>query len=209
MAEEQAISTGIEALKLIVAGGIGGAVASCIGNWFVSKKLQALKHQDDKRIIEYTSLHDKQAQIITDFYAQLADLYGCIERLMGEYRMREIKEQVEKELPHFPSPPKEIGLTAEEQKKIDAVHACNKELFEFYRRNKIYLSIIVCDLTDRFCTLASYLAMNYHNMVYKDEAGNLYVHRKVKDVWDKAIETIPGLLTQLEIEFRDILGVKS
>jgi hypothetical protein len=35
MAEEQLISTGavvIEALKLIMAGGIGGAVASCIGN---------------------------------------------------------------------------------------------------------------------------------------------------------------------------------
>lgn len=50
MSEQQAISTGLEALKLIVAGGIGGAVASCIGNWFVSKKLQAQKHEHDKQL---------------------------------------------------------------------------------------------------------------------------------------------------------------
>jgi len=160
-----------------------------------------------KRVIEYTSLHGKRAHIIADFYARLSDLYGCIQRLMGEYQMREMKEEIEKEHPYIPRSER-IGLTVEEQQAIDAVRACNKELFEFYRRNKIYLSLIVCDLTDRFCTLTSYLAMNYHNVTFKDHDGNLYVNPKVKEVWDKAIETIPNLLVQLEIEFRDILGVK-
>jgi hypothetical protein len=162
-----------------------------------------------KRVIEYTLLHGKRGQIIADFYAQLADLYICIERLMSQYRMREIKEQIEKELPDLASPPKQIGLTAEEQQAIDAVHACNKKLFEFYKKNRIYFSLAICNLTDRFCGLASYLAIEYLDVTYKDEAGNLYVNPKVKEVWDKAIETIPQLLTQLELEFRDILGVKS
>jgi hypothetical protein len=224
MSEQQAISTVLEALKLIAAGGIGGAIASCIGNWFVNKKLQAQKHEHDKQleslksnlqletqkqVIEYTSLHDKQAQIIADFYARLSDLYGCIQRLMGAYRMREIKEQIEKENPDLPAPPKQIALTAEEQKAIDAEHTCNKELFEFYRRNKIYLSLVVCELTDRFYGLASYLAMEYHSVTFKDRDGKLYVNSEVKEVWDKAIETIPKLLIQLEKEFRGILGVKS
>ena len=221
MSEQQAISTVLEALKLIAAGGMGGAVASCIGNWFVNKKLQAQKHAHDKQleslksklhletqkqVIEYTSLHDKQAQIIADFYAQLAGLYICIERLMRQYQLRVMKEEIEKDHPYIPRS-KQIGLTVKEQQAIDAVHACNKDLFEFYRKNRIYFSLAICNLTDRFCGLASYLAMEYHDVTYKDEAGNLYVNSKVKEVWDKAIETIPQLLTQLEIEFRDILSV--
>ena len=51
--------------------------------------------------------------------------------------------------------------------------------------------------------------MNYSSVTFKDEDGKLYVTSEVKDVWDKAIEVIPELLTQLENEFRDILGVKS
>lgn len=50
MSEQQAISTVLEALRLIAAGGIGAAIASCIGNWFVNKKLQAQKHEHDKQI---------------------------------------------------------------------------------------------------------------------------------------------------------------
>jgi hypothetical protein len=224
MSEQQAISTGLEALKLIVTGGIGAAIIGIIGKVVVDRKLQKQKAEYDKQleslksklhletqkqVIEYTSLHDKQAQIIADFYAQLAGLYICIERLMSQYRTRETKEQIEKELPDLASPPKQIGLTAKEQEAVDAVHACNKNLFEFYRKNRIYFSLVICNLTDRFCGLASYLAIEYPSVTYKDEAGNLYVNSKVKEVWDKAIETIPQLLTQLEIEFRDILGVKS
>jgi len=207
MSEQQSLSTGIEVLKLIVAGGIGGTVASCIGNWFVNKKLQAQKHEHEKRIIEYTSLHDRQAQIIADFYAQLAELYRSIEHLMATYEMRERKEAIEKEHPYIPRS-KQRGWTPEEKQAVDTVKAYNKELFEFYRKNKIYLSPAVCELTDRFCTLASYLAINYHNVTFKDEDGYLFVNPEVKEVWDKAIETIPKLLTQLEKEFRDILGVK-
>lgn len=223
MSEQQAISTGLEALKLIVTGGIGAAIIGIIGKVVVDRKLQKQKAEYDKQleslksklhletqkqVIEYTSLHDKQAQIIADFYARLSDLYSSIQSLMGQYRMREIKEQIEKENPDLPQPPKQIGLTAKEQQEIDAVHACNKELFEFYRRNKIYLSLVVCELTDRFCGLASYLAMEYLSVTFKKD-GKLIVAPVVKEVWDKAIETIPKLLTQLEIEFRDILGVKS
>lgn len=224
MAEELLISTGaVEALKLIVSGGIGAAIIGIIGKLFVDRKLQNQKVEYDKQleslksklhletqkqVIEYTSLHDKQAQIIADFYAQLAGLYICIERLMSQYQLRVMKEKIEKNHPYIPRS-KQIGLTVEEQQAIDAVHACNKDLFEFYRKNRIYFSLAICNLTDRFCGLASYLAMEYLGVTYKDEAGNLYVDSKVKEVWDKAIEIIPQLLTQLEIEFRDILGVKS
>ena len=78
-----------------------------------------------------------------------------------------------------------------------------------YGRNKIYFSLTVCQLADRLGNLAYFLSSNYQNVALKDEKGNLYVSSEVKQVWDKAVETIPKLLSLLEAEFRDILGVKS
>jgi hypothetical protein len=166
MAVEQAVSEGYKAVELVVASGIGGVLGTLI-TFLVSWKLQTQKHEHNKRIIEYTSLHDKQAEIIADFYAQLSGLYGSIEQLMGKYQMREMKEEIEREHPYIPKS-KQIGLTEEEQKAVDAVKICDKELFEFYRKKKIYLSLAVCELTNRFCNLASYLAMNYHNVTFKE-----------------------------------------
>lgn len=63
MAEQQFISTGIEAMKLIIAGGIGGTIASCVGNYFVSKRLQAQKYQFDKELEAIKSEHGKKNTI--------------------------------------------------------------------------------------------------------------------------------------------------
>jgi len=63
MAEQQFISTGIEALKLIIAGGIGGTIASCIGNLFVTKKLQAQKYRFDKELESIKLEHGKSNTI--------------------------------------------------------------------------------------------------------------------------------------------------
>ena len=207
MSIEQAWYEGYKAVELVVASGIGGTIVGVIMKFWVEKRLQVQRYEHDKKIIEYTSLHDKQAEIIANFYSLLSDLYGRIEQLMSKYQMREMKEDIEREPPCV-AKSKHIGLTSDEQQAIDAVQICNKSLYEFYRKNKIYFSPIACDLTNRFCTLTSYLSMNYLSVTYKDENGNLYVDPKVKEVWDKAVETIPQLLTQLEDEFRDILGVK-
>jgi hypothetical protein len=55
MPEQQSLSTGVEVLKLIVASGIGGTVASCIGNWFFKKKLQAQQSEYDKKLASLNS----------------------------------------------------------------------------------------------------------------------------------------------------------
>ena len=54
MSEQQAIIV-LEALKLIVTGGIGGLFA-CIGNWFVNKKLTVYKLQFEKEFQLYGEL---------------------------------------------------------------------------------------------------------------------------------------------------------
>ena len=76
MSEQQAISTGLEALKLIAAGGIGGAVASCIGNWFVNKKLQAQKHEHDKQLESLKSNLGKKNTVHKLQFEKEFQLYG-------------------------------------------------------------------------------------------------------------------------------------
>jgi hypothetical protein len=50
MSEQQAISAGLEALKLIAAGGIGAAIIGVIGKLVVDRKLQEQKYEYDKQI---------------------------------------------------------------------------------------------------------------------------------------------------------------
>jgi len=86
MSEQQAISTGLEALKLIVAGGIGGAVASCIGNWFVNKKLQAQKHEHDKQLESLKSKLGKKNTVHKLQFEKEFELYGELWKALVDVR---------------------------------------------------------------------------------------------------------------------------
>ncbi|HLB73106.1 MAG TPA: hypothetical protein VJJ98_03725 [Sedimentisphaerales bacterium] len=86
MSEQQAISTGLEALKLIAAGGIGGAVASCIGNWFVNKKLQAQKHEHDKQLESLKSKLGKKNTVHKLQFEKEFQLYGELWKALVDVR---------------------------------------------------------------------------------------------------------------------------
>jgi tetratricopeptide (TPR) repeat protein len=65
MAEEQLISTGnvvVEALKLIVSGGIGGVIVACIGKLIVDRKLQMQKADIDSNLQKQKVEYDKQVE---------------------------------------------------------------------------------------------------------------------------------------------------
>lgn len=77
MAEEQLISTGVvEALKLIVSGGFGAAIASCIGTWFVNKKLQAQKLEHDQQIASLQSKLQRKHTVHKLQFEKEFQLYG-------------------------------------------------------------------------------------------------------------------------------------
>ena len=86
MSEQQAISTGLEALKLIAAGGIGGAVASCIGNWFVNKKLQAQKHEHDKQLESLKTKLGKKNTVHKLQFEKEFQLYGELWKALVDVR---------------------------------------------------------------------------------------------------------------------------
>ena len=86
MPEQQAISTGLEALKLIVSGGIGAAIASCIGTWFVNKKLQAQKLDHDKQITSLQSKRQKKNTIHKLQFEKEFRLYGELWKALVDVR---------------------------------------------------------------------------------------------------------------------------
>ena len=168
-----------------------------------------------KRIIEYSSLHERRAELIADLYSRLYLLYDSIQRVLFEYDHRQIREYADRIDPSsakresWKMVPGIHFLNADEEKQVKELSSGTKDFYEFYGKYKIYFTPQVCDLIDRFSTLAYYLAVNYQNVALKDRDGKLYVNPEIKEVWDKAIEAIPLLLSNLEEEFRTILGVST
>ena len=87
MVEQQLISTGVvEALKLIVSGGIGAAIASCIGTWFVNKKLQAQKLEHDQRIASLQSKLQRKHTVHKLQFEKEFQLYGELWKALVDVR---------------------------------------------------------------------------------------------------------------------------
>ena len=169
-----------------------------------------LELEAQKRIIEYSALHTKRATLLTELYAKLFDLHGCVSRIQFEYQGREIREDCDRKLllkrrPWELAPGLEL-LDKEEEAAIKQLSDCSSDLFQFYGKNRLFFPTVACDAIDRICTLAGFLAMNYQNVAIKDRDGNLYVNPKVKATWDQAMRVIPGLLATIESDFRKTLG---
>ena len=185
------------------------------GDLAIEKFRSEVQLEAQKRIIEYSSLHERRAELIADLYSRLYQLYNSIQRVLFEYEHRQIREDVDRKDPlsrtrePWQKVPGIHFLDAEEEKRVKELSTLTAQFHEFYCTHKIYFTPPVCNLIDRFSALAAYLVMNYENVALKDENGNLYVNPEIKEVWDRAIETIPLLLSNLEGEFRTILGVSS
>jgi hypothetical protein len=176
-----------------------------------SLAIKKFELEAEKKIIEYTSLHSKRASLVAEMYAKIYDLQGAITKLLYEYQYREIREDVDKKRHPNRDPGKIVfgvhTLTEDEEKVLKELSCSTSDFYIFYGRNKIYFSETICNLVDRFATLASYMSFNYQNVALKDEHGELYVNPEIKKVWDKAIEVIPELLSLMEQDFRKLLGV--
>lgn len=174
----------------------------------------SLTLESQKRIIEYSSLHTKRAELVAELYGKLNELEGIIRRLQYEYMGREIREDLDQKYYKQKREEWELvdgihSLTDSEGEKVKLLHNALMEFWPFYSKNRIYFPTTVCTLIDKYSGLASFVAGNYHNIALKDNDGNLYVAPVVKNVWDGAERTMPEVLRMLVVEFRSLLGVES
>jgi len=184
------------------------------GDLAIEQFKSEIQLESQKKIIEYSALHEKRAELIAELYSRLFHINNSIQKVLIKFRHREIRVDVDKKSPLGKRKPWEMipGLEIlNEDEEATIKHLSNfiSDFHEFYGKYKIYFNPDVCDLIERFSVLASYMAINYENVALKDENGNLCVNPKVKEVWDKAIKVIPVMLSTLEGEFRSILGIHS
>ena len=180
----------------------------------VERLRSALTVESAKQELSFGSLHAKRAEFMADLYSRLLQLEGLMSRLQFQYQHREIREDIDRRFRRDKREEwqLELGidtLAPDEQARVDELNQSLSEFYEFFRDHRLYFSKEVCDLIDRFTSLASYQAMNYENVALKDREGNLLVNPIVKEAWDSAVEVAPQILPLLESEFRSILGVES
>jgi len=196
MSEQQAISTGLEVLKLIAAGGIGGAVASCIGNWFVSKKLQAQKHEHDKQLESLRSKLGKKNTVHKLQFEKEFQLYGELWKELVDVRSSVI-----------------ITPTLDMMPKDKSHYEVYKERFE-----------IAVDAFNKANGLFGYHRPFYHDDVSKITEELLgqcrgYIRRvaimlgskkdddKLFDKADELLKKVPGAINEIEKAIKVRIGL--
>jgi len=183
---------------------------------FINKDLEQfksnLKTEAAKIETQFITLHTKRAEIIAELYELLFEVNSQIQIVNFEFEHREIREDIDRKFHrnHREEWSLEAGvdtLNEKEESEIELLREATSNLFNFYKKYRLYFTSQVCEEIDKFLTLTSYMQSNYRNIALKDTDGNLLVNPKVKEMWDKANEIIPYVLQQLEAHFRKILGV--
>lgn len=152
-----------------------------------------------KKIIEFGSLHNRRAEIIAEFYEKLTEVQRLSQVLPWNLILREYKEEY--------GQAKFNELDQREAEDVRKLSTAWREMSEFYRKRKLYFKAEVCDQIERVQAITGFISDNYHNIAYRDEHGEIYVHPQVKQVWDASHEALPKIMAQLEAEFRTLLGV--
>jgi hypothetical protein len=165
----------------------------------------------DRDLERFRSLHAKRSELLAELYQKLVLVQSSINRMMWEYRDREIREQVERESPSSKREPWDLKpgfelLSGDEEACVKGLSDSLSDFSQFFAKNRIFFPVRTCEVIDRFALLSGFLSINYRNVTFKDSDGNLYVNPQVKKTWDAATNTIPQLLKDIEAEFRGTLG---
>jgi hypothetical protein len=188
--------------------GIGAGALAWLVKKFLSQLLEkdiekfksTLQFEAQKQLIEYGSLHKRRAELISELYEKLSQVDLAAQLLPWQLQLREYKEEYGQQ--------NKLLLEQHEKEKVEDLSSKWRDMSQFYTKNKIYFNPAVCELIDKFQTLTGFISVNYENVAFKDDDGNLYVNPNVKRVWDAAHQSLPEAKLNLEKEFREILGVQ-
>jgi hypothetical protein len=174
----------------------------------------SLQIEAHRNAVEYTALHAKRAELISELYARCVSLYTQIIGLSRELGAREVRAEHYAKHEAHEAEPWELKegihtLSPEEEAKAKALHEDYRAFMNFYRERKIYFSADVCQLIESFATAAGYLGVMYQNVAIRDDENQPYVNPIVLKTWERTGEQAPKLLEALETEFRGLLGVGS
>jgi hypothetical protein len=158
-------------------------------NSFYNIELENIKSnlavRANEQSIKFLKLHERRAEVITKTYALLQELH----LVLGEYV--KIFEHA--------------GDTPKEERRNIAGNALNK-FTKFYRKNKIFLSkSAVIKIDDIVNNLRSYFYQFLYSVEMAQAAGR-FEDEKWTDIFEKVNNALPIAISELEDEFRSLLG---
>jgi hypothetical protein len=147
-----------------------------------SAEIEHLKSQLQRTAYEhqvtFSKLHEKRAETVETLFSMLLDFTAAAQQ--------------------FLSPINSIP----DQAKKDKAHRKLSELSLFFAQHRIYLSKAVCASIAKFIDAVATAAITFR-IPTKGEPDNLEAWL---NAWTKIQEAVPLLTTELEDEFRQILG---
>ncbi len=138
-------------------------------------------------------LYSKQASIIETLYKYLTDVHWKMLDMTALFRNVTGKD--------------DQTISAEELDKVQVTAEAGNLFFEFYRNNKIYFSQETCELIE---SIQNQLRETHSDYSFKYVYGlppSEMTYEMAKKANEKVREDIPKLLTKLENDFRECLGV--
>lgn len=159
----------------------------------LDKELQRVQTELEKEQIVFSGLHEKRAEIVSEFYAKMDEF---------DEDMRSVVH------PAFDNEDEPM------QENIEAAAESGEEFRRYYKKKKIYFPSEICETTEEL--LSEYNEM-FHDFaifrVHDQENSPLNANKRLDtwvEKWDSLTEDeIPKLREELENHFRELLGVNT
>jgi len=180
------------------------------------KNIESLKTnlqiEAQRHAVEYSSLHLRRAELISELYSCAVELYQGVMSLSMELGIRQARAEHYSRYEAATAQPWEIKvgihtLSPDEEVQAKALHQTYKEFMHFYGEKKIYFSVDVCNVIESFANTAGYMGIMYQNVAVRDDDNQPFINPLVSKTWEKMGNKLPELLATLEKEFRSLLGV--
>jgi len=194
-------------LSTILSSGIFGVIIGVIlKTWFTERLSQSIKHEYDKELenfknklqieaykrnIEYSRIHEKRLEIISELAGKMYSLHQALTQYVSVFEW-------------------EDGPTKKERRKM--VVETLGDFLKFYRPKKLFLPENTVEKIDSFIKRLNDTAFKFmRNVEYLHELEEDEIKKSI-DIWvesDKfAVEEIPKIIQVIEDDFRKLLGMK-
>jgi hypothetical protein len=173
-----------------------------------------LELQHKKAYLQFSRLHEEQAQILRELYEDLVVLGEKAALLALQYEL----DEAHPELVAPPRVPVDKDPLAwkrflrdtlsmhEEHEEAKQLHSVAMDAIRRFRCKRIYLPPELADQVDRLLSLYIFIGSTFKDIRSRDaETLERLVSPEIVALWERSVKTTSGLLPDLEARFRDHL----
>lgn len=167
--------------------GLAAYLGKVLIRQLLSKDLEKFKADLNIQAFEhqtrFSKLHDKQVFVIAELYEKLVNTFLAIHNYIK---------------PFVP-----VGDLTEDERERQAIIAIN-EFTNYYRKHAIYFTAEICQKIESFITKNKDIIVDFQFKDWSEKKSEIW-----REVYKRFVQDVQGLKKDLEIAFRETLGMKS